>query len=405
MFRSAGFTEPAELATVGPEHIHDDPQQGGLPAAVRSQDPKHTVPGYIKADTVQGPDRCIIFCKIADGKNGTHAVDFIRDEDNSFHRDAPNIADERLLFRGNLQTMATVLITGGTGMLGKAITRQLIDNGRQVIILTRNPEGRQPLPGLRYAKWDIEKGYMDEQALADADHIIHLAGAGVADKRWTRRRKAEIRDSRVRSGALLVKYLKEYPHKVRTLACASAIGWYGPDPVVPNPDPFSEAMPPAADFLGNTCRQWEESTESVSSIGIRRVVFRIGIVMGPDGGAAAAFLKPMRFGIAAIPGSGKQVMSWIHIDDITQLFSRSLDEESWQGIYNAVAPSPASCRELVLRLARNRKHFFIPFKVPAFLLRLVLGEMSVEVLKSATVSCDRIQSRGFLFHHPVFTGI
>ena len=289
-------------------------------------------------------------------------------------------------------------------MLGKAISRELVRSGWEVIILTRNPEGRQALPGIRYAHWDIDRTHLDPGALAAADHIIHLAGAGVADQRWTARRKKEILDSRVNSGALLVRSLQQYPHKVRTLVSASAIGWYGPDPVVPNPHPFREDHPPARDFLGSTCKSWEESTVSVPAT-VRRVVFRIGIVMGPGGGAARAFLQPMRWGMAAIPGSGKQVMSWIHIDDIAQLFIRALEDEKWQGIYNAVAPRPATCRELVLQLARNRKRFFIPFRVPAFLLRILLGEMSVEVLKSATVSSEKLQQQGYPFLHPVFTGL
>lgn len=298
--------------------------------------------------------------------------------------------------------MTTVLITGGTGMIGKALTHALVERNYKVIILSREPVGQQRTTNnISFAAWNISNQTIDSQAIQRTDYIIHLAGAGIADKRWTKKRKQEIADSRVKSGELLVKALQEIPNKVKALISASAIGWYGPDPVIPNPKPFTEDDPPDTSFLGDTCRQWEESTNPVSQMGKRAVKLRTGIVLSKDGGALQEFEKPLRFGIASILGNGRQVYSWIHIDDLVRLYISAIEDDNMRGVYNAVAPKPVTNKELVLQLARTKKgNFFIPIYIPSFALKIALGEMSIEVLKSATVSCDKIHYSGFTFLYP-----
>ncbi len=302
--------------------------------------------------------------------------------------------------------MATVLITGGTGMIGKAITKVLLTRGHTVIILTRNDTNKKLTTGnLSYARWNVQNLTIDKESIAKADYVIHLAGAGVAEKRWSKKRKQEIVDSRVKSGELLVKTLNEIPNNVKAVISASAIGWYGSDPVIPNPHPFTEDAMASNDFLGTACKQWEESIEPVAKIVKRVVKFRIGIVLSKEGGALKEFEKPLYFGIATILGSGKQAISWIHIDDLARLFIAAMENENMNGIYNAVSPCPVSNKELILQLASfKRGKFFIPFYVPSFALKIVLGEMSIEVLKSATVSSAKVVETGFEFQYPAIKG-
>ncbi len=292
--------------------------------------------------------------------------------------------------------MATICITGGTGMIGTALSAYLSAKGHAIIILSRTSQTSDN-PLITFAKWDVAAGTIDKEAIAASDYIIHLAGAGVADKRWTKSRKAEIVNSRVEGGNLLVKVLKEYPNKVKAVISASGIGWYGPD----TGKPFVETDPSYADFLGQTCNQWEASMDPITTLNIRLIKLRTGIVLSNKGGALKEFKNPLRFGLAAILGSGKQMISWIHIDDLCHLYEYAIEHEDVAGIYNAVAPNPVNNKDLTLALAKKmRGNAFITAPVPSFVLKIVVGELSVEVLKSATVSSAKIQKTGFQFIYP-----
>lgn len=298
--------------------------------------------------------------------------------------------------------MAIVLISGGTGLIGKKLTSYLIDRNYEIIILSRHKNKSSTNPKISYSFWDIKNEVIDAEVIRKADHIIHLAGAGVMDKKWTTEYKKIIVDSRVKSAGLLIKALKENPNHVKSFVSASAIGWYGADgnPLI-RKEGFIETDLPDKNFLGETCLLWECSVEPVIEMKIRLVKLRTGIVFSNEGGAYKEFKTPVKFGFAAILGSGNQIISWIHIDDLCRMYIEAIENIELNGVYNAVAPLPVSNKNLVLVIAEKLKNkFFIPVHVPIFLLKLFMGKRSVEILKSATVSSKKIKSMGFTFLYP-----
>ena len=292
--------------------------------------------------------------------------------------------------------MQTVGITGGTGFIGHHLTGLLKDNGYRVIIFTRDMHKVSRLENVKYSFWSPTEKKFDISWLKELDGVIHLAGAGV-DKRWTKKRKKLIVESRVKGTQFLVERLKEHGVKCKTFIAASAIGYYGANKT--SEEPFREEAPPGKDFLANTCRLWEEENHKTEQL-MRTVILRFGIVLGKDDGAFPQFAKPQNFGVVPILGNGKQVISWVHIDDLCHIILYALKNEQMKGTYNAVAPNPVSQKELMKTIARVKGGLKLPIYVPDPILKIALGEMANEVLKSATVSSEKIQNTGYNFRYP-----
>ena len=283
-----------------------------------------------------------------------------------------------------------ILITGASGLVGKRLTELLLQKGYQVSHLGRNKkEGTVPS-----FVWDVEKGFIDSTALANVDTIIHLAGAGVADKRWTSSRKREILESRTKSTALLFHAIKNQKHSVTTLISASAIGYYG---FGLSEEVFTEESKPGSDFLAQVTKQWEEEVEKISSLRIRVVKLRIGIVLSEKGGALAEMAKPIKLGVGSALGTGKQYLTWIHLDDLCEIFIKAIEDQLMNGIYNAVGPEWVTNAEMTKMIAKVlRKSLWLP-PVPGFVLKIVLGEMANMVLNGSKISSTCIQETGFKF--------
>ena len=285
-------------------------------------------------------------------------------------------------------------ITGGTGLVGRRVSALLLKMGNEVVILTRNVAGKKTTGGCSYALFDAANNTCDVASLQQLDAVIHLAGEPVAGKRWTKQQKGLIVSSRVQGTAYLVEQLRIHGSRCKTLIAASAIGYYGPDkqPVIP----FTEHESPATDFLGETSRKWEEEEQKAADV-MRTVSLRIGIVLAKEGGAFYEFVKTAKFGLLPVPGSGRQVISWIHVDDLARLFVYALTNTTMNGVYNAVAPAPVPTGEMMKEIAAAYKGFLITMPVPAFVLQIVLGEMSIEILKSCTVSASHTLQSGFTY--------
>lgn len=288
--------------------------------------------------------------------------------------------------------MQLIGITGGTGFIGRHLTRLLTAEGNKVLIFTRNPAGYTPQKDVYYCYWDPERKRADIECFKQVNAMVHLAGEGIADKRWTEKRKAEILDSRLTGTVFLVDQLRRYGKHCKSLVCASAIGYYGHDR---NNTPFKETDKPADDFLGSTCMQWENASLPGASF-LLRTILRFGIILGKDGGAFPEFAKPQSFGVVPILGSGKQITSWIHIDDLVAMIRFAIQNEL-HDVYNAVAPEPVTHKVLMQAIAKAKGGVKIQVPVPEAALKLILGEMSIEVLKSCTVSSDKISNAGFNF--------
>lgn len=289
--------------------------------------------------------------------------------------------------------MATILIAGGTGLLGIQLSRILRGDGHTVFHLSRRPKPDAEFPSFA---WNIEKWEIDKTVFSKADYIINLAGSGIADARWSDARKKDIIQSRTHSTRLLKKYLQEIPHQVKAYISASAIGYYGER----GDEILTESSKPGKGFLAESTLAWEEAIREIAETGIRTVFFRIGIVLSTKGGALEKMLIPFTFRSGVYFGNGKQWYSWIHIDDLSRMFVWAIDNEKASGAYNAVSPTPLSNYDLTQAIAEAKGSGYILIPAPAIGLRLAMGEMADVVLNSTRVSSEKIEKQEFKFQFP-----
>lgn len=290
--------------------------------------------------------------------------------------------------------METVLISGGSGLVGRRLSLALEEAGYGIAILTRNPDQQEHI---RNYSWDPDNNFIDEEAIAGADYIVHLAGANLGEKRWTNRRRKEIVDSRIKSGQLLFDLVKKTSRELKGFISASAMGYYGS---LTSEKIFTEEDPPGTDFAAEVCRLWEAEAGKFGMAGIRTVIIRAGIVLTPSGGALGKMAAVVRAGLGSPLGSGSQYLPWIHIDDLCGIYLKALSDSSMKGPYNAVAPDQRTNREFTRTLAGAlHRPFFAP-RVPTPVLKLLYGEMSGMLLRGSRLSAGKIMREGFSFRFP-----
>jgi uncharacterized protein len=287
-----------------------------------------------------------------------------------------------------------VLITGGTGLIGNHLIDILSGKGFDIEILSR---ASNELKGKKCWKWDVQQGFLDPDSILTADHIIHLAGSGLSDRKWTPERKKEILESRARSTDLLFNALSRGSHHVKTFISASAIGYYGWNTGTILVD--EDRKKPGDDFIATVVKEWESSALKINTLGIRTVILRFGLVLTRKGGVLGKLMLPVKFGLSASLGSGEQYMSWVHIEDLCGIITEALNNTRMQGVFNAVSPEPVTNKKFMKTLARSlHKPAFLP-NVPSIILKLLLGEMASMVLGGNNVSSKKIESTGFKFKY------
>lgn len=290
--------------------------------------------------------------------------------------------------------MANILITGGTGLIGQHLIPKLEAAGHRVRILSRNPESKSSRLAFF---WDVNSGRIDPEAFANLDYIIHLAGANIAEGKWTEARKKEIVDSRVKSAGMLLDQVKKQKVQLKAFISSSAVGYYG---AVTSDKIYKEEDLPYNDFMGSVCEQWEEAALEFKKLGIRTVMLRTGVVLAKDGGMVARLSGPAKWGVASPLGTGKQYVPWIHINDLVSIYIKALADEAMDGAFNAVAPEHVTNKQLVARLAKTiNRAVWLP-AVPGFALRIVFGEMAAIITEGSRVSSDKLSNYGFEFQYP-----
>ncbi len=289
--------------------------------------------------------------------------------------------------------MATILITGGSGLIGRALTHALQHTGHSVRWLSR---AAGTTDGVRRYAWNLVRGTIDGEALDGVDHIIHLSGAGIADKRWTDERIRELCASRGGAARLLLKAAKERGCIPKSFISASGTGYYG---AITSDHVFSEEDAAGNDTIARISKDWENAADEWSPT-CRVVKLRTPMVLARDGGALKRLSVPFRFGLGAALGNGSHWMPWVHIDDLVAAYAKAVEDHGMNGPYNLVAEVQPTNMDF-MRSVANILHrpFFMP-NVPGFALRLALGELSVILLEGSRLSGERITSAGFVFTYP-----
>lgn len=293
-----------------------------------------------------------------------------------------------------------VIVTGSTGLVGRALIRSLLADGHEVTRLVRGAAQGFRAPGTAAVHWDPERGEIDAEELEGHDAAVHLAGESVAEGRWDDEKKRRIRESRVKGTGLLAGALAGLSAKPRVLVSASATGFYGNR----GAEVLREESASGEDFLSEVCREWEKATLQASQAGIRVVHLRIGVVLSGEGGALQKMLTPFKLGLGGKVGSGSQYMNWIALEDLIGVIRRALEDESLRGPVNAVAPQQLTNEEFTKSLGHVLGRPTI-FAVPAFAARLAFGEVADALLMASTrVEPARLQEAGYQFKYPEIEG-
>lgn len=291
--------------------------------------------------------------------------------------------------------MKKILIAGGTGFVGKALIKHLVNCGYMVNVLTRRNK-ISSMENIRYFEWDIKKGFIDEKAFEGVSKIINLTGANITEKRWTEKRKVEIIESRTKAIDLLFTYVKTRNFSIDIFISSSAVGYYG---AITTDEIFTEKSNNGSDFLASVCRKWEKTALQFDSLGVATVILRKGVVLGRDGGMYQKLAPLAKLGINTSLGNGRQYLPWIDIRDLVRLYEFILKTDELSGVFNAVSSEHIMMNDFSKALLRSfGKTSFLP-NVPAFLVRLFLGEMSVMLLKGSKVSNYKIKQTGFKFEY------
>lgn len=286
-----------------------------------------------------------------------------------------------------------ILLTGGSGLIGKHLTNALLDKGYEVSHLSRKPGNN---PKVKTYLWNVAKGEIDEACIIGVGTIVHLAGAGVVDKRWSDERKKEIIDSRTKSIGLIYQILRKKNHIVKTVISASATGYYGDR----GAEVLTEDNHEGNDFLAEVCVKWEAAADEGNGLGLRVVKFRTGIVLDKNGGALPQLAMPVKLGVGSPLGSGEQWMPWIHWRDVVKMYIYGIEHATLSGAYNMTGPNPVTNKQLTKAVAKQfHKPFWAP-NVPVFILKLIMGEMRLAVLESSRTSSKKIEDSGFTFDYP-----
>ena len=297
--------------------------------------------------------------------------------------------------------METIIITGGTGKVGKYLIQVLKKQNYHIIVFTTDlSKDETIINDITYKYWEPKHLIYDKASFEKATYVINLAGAGIVDKRWDAARKTEIIKSRTISGKCIVHAMASIKNNIKAVVSASAIGWYGAD-LDKNIPPMTEEMAPSDDFLGKTCLGWENSVQPIATVlNTRLIIFRFGLILMNDGGFFTEVQKPINLNIKPIFGTGRQIYSWIHIEDLCKMILLSLKNDKIKGIYNAVAPQTISAKEYASCAATvNGNLFTVPVALPETALKIILGEMATELTKSCTVSAKKIIQAGFKFKY------
>jgi uncharacterized protein (TIGR01777 family) len=285
--------------------------------------------------------------------------------------------------------MECILITGGTGLIGRHLTKLLSGEGYEVIHLSRSPSKGS----VKTFTWNIDTKEIDDDAIAAADHIIHLAGADLSARRWTKEYKEEIISSRVEGALLIRDSMLRIPNHVKSFISASGIGYYGDR----GDEWLTEDAEPGDNFVSSICIEWEKAAHSFEKINKRVVILRTGIVLSKDGGALPPLMNPIRYGVAPIFGDGKQFYSWIHIDDLCGMYLHAIKNETVRGVYNGVAPGPQRYEDLMDIIAKNMKKRKLNVRVPIPFLKIIMGEFIGALADSDRCTSKKIEESGFRF--------